>query len=52
MVQVHFTILTKKLHLNDLVKSLNAFGATPEDLIAIFQALKSNGALIGEIELI
>ena len=38
--------------LNDLVKSLNAFGTTPEDLISIFQALKRNGALIGEIELI
>ncbi len=42
----------QKTTLNDLVKSLNAFGTTPEDLIAIFQALKSNGALIGEIELI
>lgn len=42
----------KKATLNDLVKSLNAFGATPEDLISIFQALKSNGALIGDIELI
>ena len=42
----------KKTTLNDLVKSLNAFGATPEDLISIFQALKKNGALIGDIELI
>ncbi|EQC43231.1 flagellar basal body P-ring protein FlgI [Bacteriovorax sp. Seq25_V] len=42
----------KKSTLNDLVKSLNAFGATPEDLISIFQTLKRNGALIGEIELI
>ncbi len=42
----------KKTTLKDLVESLNAFGATPEDLIAIFQALKRNGALIGEIELI
>jgi len=42
----------KKTTLNDLVKSLNAFGAKPEDLISIFQALKRNGALIGEIELI
>lgn len=38
--------------LKDLVESLNAFGATPEDLISIFQALKRNGSLIGEIELI
>lgn len=42
----------KKTTLNDLVKSLNAFGATPDDLISIFQALKRNGSLIGEIEFI
>lgn len=42
----------KKTTLNDLVKSLNAYGAKPEDVISIFQALKSNGALIGEIEII
>ncbi|PIK14229.1 flagellar basal body P-ring protein FlgI [Halobacteriovorax sp. JY17] len=44
--------LDKKTTLNDLVKSLNAFGATPEDLISIFKALKSNGALIGDVEFI
>lgn len=42
----------KSTTLNELVKSLNALGATPEDLISIFQALKRNGALVGEIELI
>ncbi|OUR92855.1 flagellar biosynthesis protein FlgA [Halobacteriovorax marinus] len=42
----------KKTTLSDLVKSLNAFGATPEDLISIFKALKSNGALIGDLEFI
>ncbi|MCK5073879.1 MAG: flagellar basal body P-ring protein FlgI [Bacteriovoracaceae bacterium] len=42
----------KKTTLNDLVKSLNAIGVKPEDLIPIFQALKRNGALVGEIELI
>ncbi len=47
-----FYFVDKKTSLNDLVKSLNAFGSTPEDLISIFQALKRNGALIGEIELI
>lgn len=47
-----FYLMDKKTTLSDLVKSLNAFGATPEDLISIFQALKKNGALIGEIELI
>jgi len=44
--------LQNQASLNDLVKSLNAFGATPEDLISIFQALKKNGALVGDIELI
>lgn len=38
--------------LNDLVKALNAIGTSPEDLISIFQALKENGALIGDIEFI
>lgn len=38
--------------INDLVKALNALGTTPEDLISIFQALKQNGALVAEIELI
>ncbi len=42
----------KKATLNDLVKSLNAYGAKPEDIISIFQALKSNGSLIGDIEVI
>ena len=44
--------LEQKTTLNDLVKSLNALGAKPEDLISIFQTLKRNGALIGEIELL
>ena len=38
--------------LADLVKALNSLGVKPEDLISIFQALKSNGALIGDIEFI
>lgn len=38
--------------LNDLVKALNAVGTTPEDLISIFQALRQNGALTADIELI
>lgn len=44
--------MEKQTTLNELVKSLNAIGATPEDLISIFQALRRNGALTGEIELI
>ena len=44
--------MEKGTSLSELVKSLNAFGATPEDLISIFQTLKRDGALVGEIELI
>lgn len=44
--------LKEKATLNDLVKGLNTLGATPEDLISIFQGLKRNGSLIGEIEII
>ncbi len=44
--------LEKGTSLSELVKSLNAFGVAPEDLISIFQTLKRDGALIGEIELI
>lgn len=38
--------------INDLVKALNALGTSPDDLISIFQALKENGSLVAEIELI
>lgn len=44
--------MEKGTSLSDLVKSLNAFGVAPDDLISIFQALKRDGALVGEIELI
>lgn len=38
--------------LNDVVKALNALGATPGDLLAILQAIKSAGALNAELEVI
>ena len=38
--------------LADVVKALNALGATPMDLLAILQAMKSAGALQAEIEVI
>lgn len=44
--------MEKGTTLSDLVKSLNAFGVAPEDLISIFQTLKRDGALVGDIELI
>jgi flagellar P-ring protein precursor FlgI len=38
--------------LADVVKALNSLGATPQDLLAILQAMKSAGALTAEIEVI
>ena len=38
--------------LADVVKALNALGATPQDLLAILQAMKASGALTAEIEVI
>jgi flagellar P-ring protein precursor FlgI len=38
--------------LADVVKALNALGATPQDLLAILQAMKAAGALSAEIEVI
>ena len=38
--------------LAEVVKALNAIGATPQDLLAILQAMKSAGALRAELEII
>lgn len=38
--------------LNDVVRALNAVGATPQDLLGILQAMKSAGALKAELEII
>ena len=38
--------------LSDVVKALNSLGATPQDLLAILQAMKSAGALRAELEVI
>jgi flagellar P-ring protein FlgI len=38
--------------INDVVKAINAIGATPRDLIMIFQAIKAAGALHAELEII
>ncbi|MFY7992724.1 MAG: flagellar basal body P-ring protein FlgI [Bacteriovoracaceae bacterium] len=45
-------VVEQSTTINDLVKALNALGTTPEDLISIFQSLKTQGALVAEIELI
>lgn len=38
--------------LSDVVKALNAIGATPQDLLAILQAMKTAGSLRAELEII
>jgi flagellar P-ring protein precursor FlgI len=48
----HVQMMEQSTTINDLVKALNALGTKPEDLISIFQALKQNGSLLAEIELI
>jgi flagellar P-ring protein precursor FlgI len=38
--------------LSDVVRALNALGASPQDLLAILQAIKAAGALNAELEII
>jgi len=45
-------MLKKGVALSDVVKALNSIGATPQDLLAILQAMKSAGALRAELEII
>jgi flagellar P-ring protein precursor FlgI len=45
-------MLPAATQLADVVKALNALGATPQDLLAILQAIKSAGALNAELEVI
>ncbi len=45
-------LLKKGVALGEVVKALNAIGATPQDLLAILQAMKSAGALRAELEII
>ncbi|MGZ8262762.1 MAG: flagellar basal body P-ring protein FlgI, partial [Burkholderiales bacterium] len=39
-------------NLSDVVKALNAIGATPQDLLAILQAMKAAGSLRADLEII
>ncbi len=41
--------LERSVSLADIAKALNRIGATPRDVIAIFQALKQAGALRAEL---
>lgn len=45
-------VLPAAASLNEVVKALNAVGASPQDLLAILQAMKAAGALKAELEVI
>ena len=45
-------VLEGSADLMDVVKGLNALGATPQDLMVILQALKAAGSLRAELEII
>jgi flagellar P-ring protein precursor FlgI len=45
-------VLPASASLNDVVRALNAVGATPQDLLAILQAMKAAGALKADLEVI
>ncbi len=45
-------LLPNSARLTDVVGALNSLGATPQDLIAILQALKAAGSLKAELEII
>lgn len=44
--------ISTSANLSDVVKALNALGATPQDLLAILQNLKSAGALRADLEIL
>ena len=44
--------LPNSVMLADVVKALNSIGATPQDLLAILQAMKAAGSLNAELEII
>ena len=46
------TMISQSVSLGEVVKALNAIGATPQDLLAILQAMKAAGALRAELEII
>jgi flagellar P-ring protein FlgI len=50
--QARFTVVENSPKISDVVKTLNSLGATPRDIIAILQAMKSAGALQAQLEII
>ena len=45
----NLVVLQQGVSIGDVAAALNAIGATPRDLIAIFQAIKASGALYAEL---
>ena len=45
-------VLEMGVSIGEIARALNAIGATPRDLIAIFQAIKASGALHAELLII
>jgi len=45
----NLVVLEMGVSIGDVAQALNAIGATPRDLIAIFQAIKASGALHAEL---
>jgi flagellar P-ring protein precursor FlgI len=48
----NLVMLANGANVEDLVSALNGLGASPKEMVAIFQALKAAGALQAELELI
>jgi len=48
----NLVVLPMGVSIGDVARALNAIGATPRDLIAIFQAIKAAGALHAELEIL
>lgn len=48
----HAFVLNKATSLNEIVQAINTVGAAPGDVIAILEALKTAGAIRGELEVI
>jgi flagellar P-ring protein precursor FlgI len=46
------TVVPRAVRIGDLVRALNALGATPRDLISILQAIRASGALQAELEVL
>lgn len=45
----HLVVLEQGVSIGEVASALNAIGATPRDLIAIFQSIKASGALYADL---